>query len=230
VLPKLPPEGAPRLRPPAAYASQPDATNPCVPLLTNGRWADAAGRIFTDSGKASYRLGEVKSRDISLTYLGNFLIIKRGRSENAGSASENIVNLRGIARSENDVELQFKCHHWVYTASSPGAATDLVKACVTLGMILYQGPPAFTVSEGNGKLSLESLHLFEIPSDQWIVSNNLPVGWEMCFCKTARHQAPYYINHSTQETHWTLPPDVLEMVTILWCLCRRLSCNPLACK
>lgn len=214
MLPKLPPEGTPKnMFPPAAYASRADATNPYVPLLTNGSWADTTGRIFSDSGKASYRLGEVKTRDISLTYLGNFLIIKRGRSLNVGSTSENIVNLRGITFSGKDVTLQFKSHHWVYTASSPGAATDLVKACVTLGMILYQGPPIFTVSEGNRNLSLESLHLFEIPSDEWIISNNLPAGWELCSCKTrVGVQAPYYINHSTQETHWTLPPDVAEMV------------------
>eukprot|EP00961_Rhodomonas_salina_P251404 3399068-Rhodomonas_salina.2 len=131
----------------------------------------------------------------------------------ANSASENMINLRGIEQSGENVKLKFKSDEWEIKASSPDKACMLVKACVTLGMILYQGSPIFAVTVEKGKVNLSRLHLFEDPTDDYCISTNLPIGWELLHCDVSSRVVPLYYDHKTQTSHWTLPPDVMEQVS-----------------
>eukprot|EP00961_Rhodomonas_salina_P251403 3399068-Rhodomonas_salina.1 len=68
------------------YASQPcKRRNQCIPHLVNGSWIkDDTTPIFKDDVQASFHVKEFKLRDILLSYLGNFLLLKSGESLSPG--------------------------------------------------------------------------------------------------------------------------------------------------
>lgn len=175
--------------------------------------------FFEDTVQAEYRSGGgSKQRVLSLSYLGNLRILKQGRPETQGSSSDHLANLREVTRGGSEVKLTFTNRTWSVTCSSAEQASFLLKAIVTLGMILHQGPPLFVVADTaqGEKLDLAQYHFFAEPTREYLVNQNLPFGWELSYMANAANSppTPYYIQQATQQSFWELPPDAIEQIPI----------------